>query len=147
MKKKFIYISLIIIALIAAAAVYVFIEFNRKNKSLADGRPDFIVQVDSLANEFQQNASLAEKKYLGKIIELTAPLNAIEQDQNKFYTLTMRPSSNSSAIRCSMDSTMQQKSASLLPNQVITVTGVFTGYNADELGLGADLLLNRCILK
>jgi hypothetical protein len=45
-----------------------------------------------------------------------------------------------------MDSTQANGTSALLASSPVTIKGICTGYTPDELGLGADLVLNRCIV-
>ncbi|MBD0377834.1 MAG: hypothetical protein ICV51_19680, partial [Flavisolibacter sp.] len=54
-----------------------------------------------------------------------------------------------SSVRCSMDTAFVTKLSTITAGSTITVKGACTGFNADEtgLGLGSDVVLNRCVLE
>jgi len=49
------------------------------------------------------------------------------------------------SVRCSIDSNFTSQAAGITAGSPIIIKGICTGYNADELGLGADIILNRCV--
>lgn len=142
--KKIIW--LIIILLLGIAAWYGYKEYNRTNKNLAEVKPDFKIDAISLLKEFENNDSLAGSKYNGKVIEVKGMVKSIEQDAGDFYTLVIGDSASLSSLRCVMDSSEAAGVSVVKPGYQLIVRGACTGYNKDEMGLGADLVLNRCIL-
>jgi hypothetical protein len=45
-----------------------------------------------------------------------------------------------------MDSAHQQDATLLAIGSSAMMRGVCTGYNKDEMGLGSDIILNRCVV-
>ncbi len=147
-KKSFISYTLFIVLIIAAAGgFYAYKEFNRKVKSMADEKADFQLTQEQLVKEFSANEKAATQKFSGKIIEVSGTVKTIETDEKGFNTIVLGDSSSLSSIRCSIDSMQSLTTSSLQPNTKITIKGICAGYNADELGLGADVILNRCVLN
>ena len=148
MKKKSMirYVVLLVLVLAAAVAFYAYKEFNRKPKNLSATTADFTLQQQQLLNEFAADEKTATAKYSGKVIAVTGTVKAVETDDTGNSTVILGNSSSMSSIRCSADSLETQAVAVLKPNSSITIKGICTGYNADELGLGADIILNRCVL-
>jgi hypothetical protein len=142
--KKIIW--LVVILLLGIAAWYGYKEYNRTNKSLAGVSADFKIDAISLLKEFENNDSLAGDKYNGKVIEAKGMVKSIEQDADDFYTLVIGDSASLSALRCVMDSAEAAGVSLVKPGSLVVVRGACTGYIKDEMGLGADLVLNRCIL-
>jgi hypothetical protein len=143
-KKKIILLTLLIAA--AGGGWYVYKEYNRTNKDLRNTNPDFVTTATELIAEYERNDSLANKKYNGRVVELNAPVKKIEKDEKGFYTLVLGDSSSLSSVRCSMDTTHQQDAAVLIAGSSVVVRGSCTGFNKDEMGLGSDVILNRCAI-
>lgn len=147
-RKSTIYILLGIVAFAAGAGMYAYKEYNRTAKDIATIAPAFTVSSNALVNDFTTNDSLANAKYLGKTIAVNGLLKTIDKDENGFYTLVIGDSTSSSSVRCSMDSAHNNETTNLKEGTQIHVKGICTGYNKDELGLGADIILNHsCITK
>jgi hypothetical protein len=51
-----------------------------------------------------------------------------------------------SAIRCAIDSVHKDRVTGLINQSSVTIRGACTGYNKDEMGLGSDIILNRCVV-
>jgi hypothetical protein len=62
------------------------------------------------------------------------------------YSLAIGDSSSMAAVRCSVGSNHRTDAALLWENTSVTVRGACTGFNKDELGLGAEVILNRCVI-
>lgn len=145
-RKKIIRITLSVLLVIAfALAFYAYREFNRKNESLVQNKSEFSVTATDLIQEFSSNEISATAKYSGRILEVEGVIKKVERDEKGFYTIILGDTSALSSVRCSVDSLYSKQAAGLATHTTILVKGVCTGFNADELGLGADVLLNRCV--
>ncbi|RXK58161.1 hypothetical protein ESA94_19315 [Lacibacter luteus] len=146
-KKSFIWYTLLIVLIIAVAGgFYAYKEFNRKAKSMSEEQAAFRLTQAELLNEFSANEKAATEKFADKVLEVTGVVKLVDTDDKGFATVVLGDSGSLSSVRCSIDSTQTQTTASLQPNTKITIKGICTGYNADELGLGSDVILNRCVL-
>jgi hypothetical protein len=145
MKKKSTGLILLVLVIILGVA-YIYREYNRKAANLADLRPDTVASSDSLLEVFSKDELEANKRYLGKVLQVSGGIRSIDTDKHGFMTIILGDDSQPSTVRCSMDSTSAQQALTQQPGTPITVKGICTGYAPDELGLGADLILNRCIV-
>lgn len=143
MRKSTLYILFAIILLIAGGAIYAYKEYNRTVKDIAGIVPAFTLTSDALVNDFTKNDSIANINYLGKTIALSGKVKAIEKDESGFFTVILGDTATSTSIRCSMDSAYNNDAIALKEGAQINVKGICTGYNKDEMGLGADIILNR----
>lgn len=146
MKYKKIILALIILVVGIGAYNYISSEFNRKSPSMTTSTEDFEISSIELLNEYGKNQSKADKKYLGKIILLSGNIKSIETDEKGFHTLVLGDSTSMSSVRSSMDNTMPIDTASLPKWKRVVIRGECTGFNPDEMGLGADIVLNRCVI-
>ena len=121
-------------------------EYNRKNEDLGNVKADTKISAVNLIHEYETNDSASNQKYLGKIVEVAGNIKEIKADDNGFYTIVLGDTSSLSSVRCSMDSTHQKDAAKLVPGSSTTVRGSCTGFTKDELGLGSDVILNRCVI-
>jgi tRNA_anti-like len=143
-RKKTIWIIILLAA--AGVAWYAYKEYTRPNKDFLYAKPDYILTAGNLIYEYESNDSSANKKYNGKIVEVSGPVKKIEKDERDFYTLVLGDSSSPSSVRCSMDTTHQSDAALLVIGSSAVVRGACTGFNKDEMGLGSDVILNRCAI-
>lgn len=136
---------MIAILLIIGVGYYGYKEYNRKNIDIAEAKPSYVMSEMDLIKEFSQDQNSSNKKYLGKLMELSGNIKKIDTDENGFHTVILGSSVNMSSVRCSIDSSFNSEAHDLTVGSNIVIKGICTGYNADDLGLGSDVILNRSI--
>jgi len=142
--KKKIFIGVAVLAL--AAGLYGYKEYNRRNKDLANVRADMKMNSADLINAFKKNETEANKNFLDKVIQVEGTVKEVIKDEKGYYTLVLGKDDEMSSVRCSMDTVHQQESGSVSKGNGISLKGICTGFNADEL-LGSDVILNRCVIN
>lgn len=136
----------LLVVLIAAAAggYYAYTEYNRRNPSMADVKAAFqLTAADALA-AFESKPDESKKMYVDQVLEISGPINKIDKDDKGFYTIVLGESESMSAVRCVVDSLFSAEASKLSVGAPGKLRGVCVGYTPDDMGLGADLLLNRC---
>ena len=150
MKKKKI-IILIALVLIAVAAFIEYKLFNKDTKHLADSKSDLVISATDLIKKFETNEAAANKEYLGSkldfIITVSGLVKEIIKDETGAYTVVLGDSTTRSSVRCSMDSLQNQQAASLKTGSSVSIKGAITGFMKDDLGIGSDVVLNRCVIE
>jgi hypothetical protein len=139
-------IWLIVFIVVAGAVIYGYREYNRTNKDMKDARPDHSLPAYNLVDDFESNEAEATKKYNGKVVEVNGPVKSVEKDEKGYYTVILGDTSSMSSVRCSMDTVHQDHAARLANGSSVIVRGTCTGFNKDDLGLGSDVILNRCVI-
>jgi len=142
--KKKVFVAISMMAL--AAGLYGYMEYTRGNKDLQYTKADYITITKDLIKEFEENEKAANEKFINKIIAVNGSVKDVIKDGNKFYTVMLGDAGGTSSVRCSMDSNYQPEAALLQLRSNVTIKGVCTGFNADDL-LGSDVILNRCIIE
>jgi hypothetical protein len=143
-KRKIVLLILVLVA--GAIGWYGFKEYKRTNKDLSNVNADIKISAIDLIKEYEKNDSLADTKYIGKIIETDGNVKAIEKDDSGYYTIVLADTGTMSSVRCSIDTVHREDAAQLVISSSATVRGVCTGFNKDEMGLGSDVILNRCVI-
>lgn len=123
-----------------------FTEYNRTNKDISNVKADIKIEATDLIKQYESNDSSANKKFLDKITEITGPVKEVSKDEAGYYTVILGDTTSMSSVRCSMDSVHQDDAAHLTAGSSVVVRGVCTGFNKDEMGLGSDVILNRCVI-
>lgn len=144
-KKIILYTLLVLLAAGAAGGYYFYTEYNRQHKDTATSTPDFTATADSFLADFTKDENAANARYLGKVLEVKGLVKELLKDDKGFYSVVVGDTAAMSSVRCSMDSIHNQEAAALARGMQVTLKGVCSGYNADEL-LGSDLILNRSAL-
>ena len=139
-------ILLVVVVVTALGAGYVYKEYNRKRPNAAEINADFSLAPGELAKSFASDINAANAKYLNKIIAINSVVDRTEKDENGLYTIIFKDSSTNTSIRCLMDSAENSKAAVIRPAMQIQVKGFCTGYNPDDMGLGADIILQRTVI-
>lgn len=142
MKYKKIIPALVLIVIAAGAFFYV----NRKTQSLYASNADFEINAIKFLEEYSADQVLSDKKYLGKIIQVDGNLKDIEKSDKGFLTFVLGDLTSMSSVRCSIDTTVVFDESAYPFGTAVSLKGECTGFNADDLGLGADIVLNRSII-
>ncbi|MBC7949487.1 MAG: hypothetical protein H7Y42_16490 [Chitinophagaceae bacterium] len=143
-KKKIIVLAILVV--VAIGAWYGYSEYNRKNKDMKHAKPDFIISATDLIAEFASNDSLAAAKYNGQVVEIGGRVKAVEEDDQGYFTVVIGDSTSLSSVRCALDTIHHSDAALLRAGSSTTLRGACTGFNKDEMGLGSDVIINRCAL-
>lgn len=142
---KRIILLLVIVLLIAIGGWYAYRVLNRDVQPLTEVAADAELAAPELIAAFEQDSATANRQYLGKVLAVTGTVKAVEKD-GRSATVILGQESSLSSVRCSMDSIHVAKALALQDGVTVSIKGNCTGYNPDEMGLGADVVLNRCVL-
>lgn len=147
MKRKNIlrYIVLPLLLIIAAAAIYIYKEYNRTHKDTTKLKPDYLIVATDLLNEFESNQKASETKYWDKVIRVEGMVKEVIKDDKGFYTVVLGDTASMSSVRCSIDSVHNSEAAGVIRGRVIALKGICSGFNADEM-LGSDVILVRSVV-
>ena len=142
--RRFILFLLVIIVL--AGGWYGYKLYTGKVSSLTEVKADATVSATDLIAAFEKDSASANKQYLGKILEVSGNIKSVEKESS---TVVLGNTEGNSSVRCSLDSAFVKDIPSLNPGSKITIKGNCTGFMPDEtgLGLGSDVILNRCVLE
>lgn len=138
--KRFIAIAILVV--VVGAGMYTYKIYTGKVKNLEDVKAEASVTAADLIMAFEKDSATANSKYLGKVVAVMGNIKSIEKESG---TIVMGNAESMSSVRCSLDTNFVKKISTLNTNSQITIKGVCTGFIADELGLGSDVVLNRCV--
>ena len=96
---------------IAGGGWYAYKEYTRTNTDLIKVRADYKISATTIINEYETNDSTANKKYLGKIVELSGNIKDVKKDESGFYTVVLGDTTSLSSVRCSIDTVHQPDAA------------------------------------
>jgi hypothetical protein len=136
MKRRSLIVSIILLAVVLAGA-YAYKEYNRKPADLAISKAALFVNAKTLVSAYLANEEEANKKYLGKIIEVkgtvvsTGELNIILGDET-----------STNNVSCMLDSARHATSVLPQPGTQVTVKGICTGFLLD-VELNRGLIVNH----
>lgn len=137
-------LTIVVLIVVIAAAFYTYRVYTAKVQGLEEVDSDAKVTATDLIAAFEKDFATANKKYLGKIVEVTGNLKNIEIEAG---SIVLGNENSMSSVRCGLDTNYVKKLPGLNPGSQVTIKGACTGFNADdELGLGSDVVLNRCVI-
>lgn len=147
MKRK---VNIVIpVLLVLLLAVYCYREFNRERKDSRTQIPAAEMPAAGLVAAFEQDPAAASR-YFGQkngILRISGRLKERQVADNGWLTLVLGSPQSTTAIRCAMDTSYAHLLPPLSPGDSIVLKGLFNGYKPDELGIGADIELNYCVLE
>lgn len=139
-------ILLVVLIVLIAAGWYGYKLYTGKVPSLTDVKTDASITAVDLISAFEKDSASANKQFLGKILEVQGLVKSLDTTS---ATIAIGDTASTSSVRCSMDSAFVKSIAGLNQGSTVTIKGACTGFMPDEtgLGLGSDVVLNRCVLK
>jgi hypothetical protein len=136
MKLKIILILLVIVSI----GTVVWINVNKDHKDPHNLKTDFTLTATALFDEFNSDPESANKKYLGKVIEVSGTLFEISLgDETTPPTLLIENKDGSGYINCEMDIRHADQADNLSEGQEVRLKGLCEGFIM-------DVTLGRCIV-
>ena len=135
----------LLFTLVAAAGLWRgWAAYNKTNPDLQDAKADFTLTAPQLISAYETSDSSADRQYLGKVLEVKGNIKSVDKDEKGNFTIVLGDTTSLSSVRCSMDSVHNADASFLKSGSSVVVKGNCTGFNKDEMGLGSDVILNRC---
>lgn len=150
-KKRIILLAVLVLILISVAAFIGYKLFNKDTKHLASSKADLTITAADLIKKFETDEAAANKEFLGNkldfIITVSGSVKEVIKDETGSYTVVLGDSTTRSSVRCSIDSLQNQQASSLKTGSAVSIKGAITGFMKDDLGIGSDVVLNRCVIE
>lgn len=138
------YLLIPVLLMAAIGGYYAYTEYNRRAPDMADVKSAFELTDAEILSAFESKIEESKQRYIDQVLEIKGSVKAIEKDEKGFYTVVLGGEGSLSAVRCVVDSLYSSRAATLSVGVYSTLRGICVGYTADDMGLGADILLNRC---
>ncbi len=137
MKKRYILFGFGIIVILLAA--YAYYEYNRKAPDLINKEAVENTTASLILSDYTNNEDSANKKYLGKIIQVKGTITEIQNQQDTSITILLGDTLQTGNVSCLMDSKHLESVRKLTLGNVVNVKGICTGFLM-------DVELNRCVI-
>ena len=137
--KRYRFLILTILVVIVAAGIYAYREYHRKPAALSEVGADVALSADSLLAAYSTNEDAANKKYLGKILDVTGEIASLNNEQDTVINILIGPREGMAHVSCSVAASEVTKLKSLAVGKTTPIRGVCTGYLM-------DVELNRCVI-
>lgn len=133
------YLLLGCLAIAAIAAMYGYKEFNRKPANLSNIKPEAIVSVDSIVAVYAIDEVAANKKYLGKTIQVSGFVAEVNNQQDTLLNVVLGNTESINNVSCLLDKNQLDNLKYCIVGRPISIKGICTGFLA-------DVELNRCVI-
>lgn len=128
-----------LIILLLAVGIYAYREYNRKPADLSGLAATERVSASELAALYSTDEESADKKYLGKVVEVSGLVMMMENEHDTALTIFLGDSMQTGRISCLMDKNYIKKMKKIMTGYPIKIKGICTGYLM-------DVELNRCVI-
>ena len=135
MKKRILFT---ILAIIVVSAGYGFYLYHKPHASIAENKPVYQLESRALLGEYQADENTANKKYLGKIVEVQGIVSDQSVDDKGAYNLILQ-GDDLSGITCQFEKGSDYAKADLKKGQIVRVKGICTG-------MLMDVVLVDCVI-
>lgn len=139
----------IALLLILAAASYAYFEYNRERGDSKSLEPAFVVNAKVILEEFERDEASSNKKYAAQdiVVAVDGTAKEVVVDERGNVTVWLGEMNSPSAIKCSMDPAYSKEAQTIRKGEPVTIKGNLNGYKSDELGIGAEIEMNFCVIE
>lgn len=124
---------------LALVLIYFFV-YNKPHRDYERARPEQSVSAESLYRAFVDDETSAESTFIGKVIEITGKVDAVEETNDMVIVAFVFEEGffGGEGVRCTMLENHHQKALQLKPGQEVVLKGYCTGFT------GSDVILEHC---
>ena len=133
------YLLAVVLIAVLIISIYFYTEFTRKPADLDKSDAVEFVTASGLSASYSNYEDSANKRYLGKIIEVTGTIVEIENQQDTLLTILMGDTLQTGMVSCLMDKNYMADAKNKVRGDIVKIKGFCTGYLM-------DVELNRCVL-
>lgn len=135
MKKKLLIVFVITVLLGGGFILY---QVLKPVQSVADEKADFKLNASQFVAEYEADENAANKKYLGKVVEISGSVNDKSIDKNGIVSITLS-GAEIAGVTCQMFKDQGKATQSVSEGMEITIKGRCTG-------ILMDVVLVDCVL-
>ena len=128
-KRTFFWVGIPLCLVIGAAWVYHL--YQKPHQSAGDVTAAFTIDADSLVRSYQQDEQGSNKKYLGKVIEVTGTIAEIQHTAQSEIWILSAPSANGGGVNCQLFPGAKTPDHHLQPGDKVSLKGRCTGFLMD----------------
>jgi hypothetical protein len=136
-RKKQIILSLAMLCLLITA-VYAFYQYSRPHASAADKKTEIVLTADSLYAAFIKDETIANKKYVNKILEVKGVVLDVTVSGQK--PVVFLNTNSGGGINCTMAMDSAQVFSAIQKNRKAVIKGKCSGFLM-------DVNLVDCVIK
>lgn len=153
-KNKVIRIAIITIGIVVILGAGIgFYLFNMPQRDVQATRTDYILRSSQLVNEYLENPSKANKKYLdsqgeSKIFEINGIVNEISEDFNGNRVVLIKSDADLAGVSCTFYKETNANASGLKTGMEVSIKGVIrSGASFDsDLNMYENVIMEKCDL-
>jgi hypothetical protein len=131
------YIILLFIVVVVLGLIYGYKQYNLKPADLTNKVADITTTATNIITDYDTNEAVANKKYLGKTVQVTGIISAINNQQDTSISISLGDDMHK--VACEFNKKYINSVKQYQPNTPITIKGICTGYLL-------DVEMNRCVV-
>lgn len=112
--------------MIVVATIVAYKMYNKPHRTV-DDEEALVVSAVQLFDDFEQNESEANKKYLDKVVEVTGRISEVSTNMDNKPIVVLETDNSMFGVRC----TMSGSSLTAQEGSLATIKGICTGYLSD----------------
>ena len=127
-------LSLVVAGFVAGLYVYFFV-YNKPHPDIEKASPDFVVDAQSLFDEFTNTPEIASGRYNGKVLEVEGVLSLIEESDDMVILVFALSEGlfGLEGIRFVLLPNQAEKAKSKLRSDSLRVKGLCTGFTDSDV--------------
>ncbi len=139
MARKTRVLMIISILIFVAIVFFVYVAvYNKPHVDVYKSSPGISLTSDIIVEDFENNETLANSKYLEQIIQVTGTISEVVITKDK-GVIVLNASNALGNVMCHVSASEHQKINALKKGQEITMKGICTGYLM-------DVILVKCVI-
>ncbi len=132
-------IAIVAVFIAVGFAFYFYKEYHRKPDDISGFQPAEKINFSVIVNGYQNDETIANKKFLGKIIQVSGPITDIIKQQDTIINVFIGDTNSLHKVSCLLDKRNVGSIDKYSKGNDITIKGVCTGFLL-------DVELNRCVI-
>jgi hypothetical protein len=119
--------------------IYAYIQYNRTAESLAHAKPQVVTTSTSMVAMYDSNEVKADSFFLGKIIEVSGIVSAVNNMQDTMMNVLLGDSNDIHQVSCLFGKSELNNLKNIAVGNDVSIKGICTGFLL-------DVEFNRCVL-
>ncbi len=146
--KNWLQIILILVVLGAAIGGGVaYFMYNKPHQDVIETTPAFEFTANNLVTELAKDTAAFVTKATGKVIQVSGPVRVVTPDNNGGATLLIEAGEYGlDDISLQMDSAYMDGILTLPAGKVITIKGIYSGHQYEDVLESWTVYMNRCVM-
>jgi len=145
-KNRTAYLILAVLLLAAAAGGYAYREFHRTKPGGPELQEERTVTAAALIAAFAKDEPSATAANAGHVLAVEGLLKTTDLADSTRPVIVLTDGSSTTSLRFQLDSSFRADLQGLAPGTPLRMKGVCTGFQPDDMGLGADILFDRSVI-